>query len=78
MYLRSKVEFSHSLRNSNDSQQGSGCDIGVAQIFISVSLELSFFDILGHNIVMQIGWNGGIKSLCISDEGSHCLSINFR
>jgi hypothetical protein len=48
----SEVELSHSLRNTDDGQQSSWSNVCVAQIFISVSLELSFLYISSNDVVV--------------------------
>ena len=73
----SELELSHSLRDSDDSQQGSWGDVGVAQVLISISLELSLLNISRNDVVMELSWDCWVECLGVGNEGSHRLSINF-
>jgi len=73
----SKLELGHGLRNSDDSQQSSWGDVGVTQIFVSISLELSLLNVSGNDVVVELSWDCGVESLGISDERPHGFSINF-
>lgn len=71
------MELGHGLRDSDDGQKGSWSDVGVAQVFIAVSLELSLLNVSGNDVVVEISWDSWIEGLGVSDEGSHSLSVNF-
>ena len=72
----SEMELGHSLRNSNDCQQSPRRNVHVTDLFLAFSLELSLFDVAGHDVLVQLVWDHWLVSLRLCNKGPHNLRIN--
>ena len=72
----SEVELGHGLGDSDDSQQGSWSDVGVALLFVPFTLELSLLNVSGHYVVVKVGWNDWVEGLSVSNVGLHDLLVH--
>lgn len=72
----SEVELGHSLRDTDDGQESSWSDVGVAQIIVAVSLELSLLNVSGDDVVVKLCWNRGTESLSVGNERPHDLTVD--
>ena len=74
--LMSKVHLGHGLGKTNDAKKSSGSDIHVGLVTVVFSLELSLFDVLGHDVLVKVVRNGWLVFLSVSNEGTHDICID--
>ena len=71
-----EVEFGERLRESDYAEQGTRGHVHVAVLVFAFALEFAFLNVLGDDVVVQLGWDHWLVGLSVSNECSHDVVIN--
>ena len=71
-----EVQLGQGLRDANNAEKHTWCHIHIALVRRVLSLELSLFNVLSNDVVVEGRWDGWVERLGVRDECSHDIGVN--